>query len=427
MSSTVIKFSGVTKIYNIRERGYRTFRDSFSKSFSKVRQRFKKNPNNNLLDTDNNYIRALDNVSFSVDRGEALGIIGANGSGKTTILRLLANVTKPSSGHITVGGRVAPLIQVGAGFHPELTGRENVYLNATIMGLNKKEIDAKYNDIVSFAELDQFMDTPVKRYSSGMYVRLGFAVVANINPDILLIDEILAVGDINFQKKCFDNMSNIKKSNKTVVFISHNLSAIKDLCDRIIWIDQGKIKKEGNNYDVINAYTAFMSSKLQYTGDISYIGGRTRWGTGQVKITKVVLLNLNGKEQDKFAIGDKINIRLEYLANEKIDNPTFEISIFNIDETLLFCSHYNISRAGQYSIIGRGILECDLDTIAMVPGNYYVTVDIMVEIGDLSYDRIGRAAVFSIIEGEGQCLNNKYQGFSDQGVINMPHEWRRKE
>jgi len=242
MSELVINFSGVTKSYSIRERGYRTFRDSFSRSLNKVRQKFKRNPNNNLSNTDNNIIHALDNISFKVNQGEALGIIGANGSGKTTILRLLANVTEPSSGEITISGRVAPLIQVGAGFHPELTGRENVYLNASIMGLSKEETDEKYDDIVSFAEMEKFMDTPIKRYSSGMYIRLGFAVAANIDPDVLLIDEVLAVGDVNFQKKCFDNMSNIRRSNKTIVFISHNLSAVKNICDRIIWLDKGKIK-----------------------------------------------------------------------------------------------------------------------------------------------------------------------------------------
>jgi len=422
MSELVINFSGVTKSYSIRERGYRTFRDSFSRSLNKVRQKFKRNPNNNLSNTDNNIIHALDNISFKVNQGEALGIIGANGSGKTTILRLLANVTEPSSGEITISGRVAPLIQVGAGFHPELTGRENVYLNASIMGLSKEETDEKYDDIVSFAEMEKFMDTPIKRYSSGMYIRLGFAVAANIDPDVLLIDEVLAVGDVNFQKKCFDNMSNIRRSNKTIVFISHNLSAVKNICDRIIWLDKGKIKKEGNNRDVISAYTSFMSSKLQYVGDNSYIGGRTRWGTGEAKITNVKVLNSNGKRQDKFVIGDEINIRLEYLTNEKIDSPTFEISIFNIDETLLFCSHYNKDRVGRYSISGSGILECVFNTTAMVPGNYYVTVDIMVEFGDLSYDRIGRAAVFVINKRKVEGFD-KYDGFCSLGVINMPHEW----
>ena len=426
MNKPAIEFSGVTKIYSIRERGYRTFRDSFSRSLNKVRQKFKRNPNSDLSSNDNNIIRALDHVSFKVDRGEALGIIGANGSGKTTILRLLANVTEPSSGEIKVRGKVAPLIQVGAGFHPELTGRENVYLNATIMGLSKEEIDKKYDDIVSFAELERFMDTPVKRYSSGMYVRLGFAVVANIDPDVLLIDEILAVGDVNFHKKCLDRMSNIRKSDKTVVFVSHNLLSVQNLCDRIIWLDKGKIIKEGNNRDVISAYTSYMSSKFEYTGDTSYVGSMTRWGTGEAKFERIEILSTNGRKKNEFRAGEEIIIRLEYKTYEKINSPIFRIIISNSDGIEIFSSHYSKDRVGRYSVDGRGILECLINTISMRPGNYYVTVDLVVELDGLSYDRIGRAAVF-VINRRTEKGIDKYECYSPRGIIDMPHEWRKIE
>ncbi len=427
MNEPVIKVSGVTKIYNIRERGYRSFKDSLSRSVSEVLQRMvRKNGNNVLSSVDNDMICALDNVSFKVDKGEVLGIIGANGSGKTTILRLLANVTVPSSGEILVLGRVAPLIQIGAGFHPELTGRENVHLSATIMGLSRKEIDERYDDIVSFAELERFMDTPVKRYSSGMFVRLGFAVAVYIDPDILLIDEVLAVGDVSFHKKCLDKMSKIRRSAKTIIFVSHNLSAVRSLCDRVIWIDKGKVIKEGDSSDVIDAYTAYMASKSQFIHDTSYIGGKTRWGTGEVRFTNIEILNSDSERKDDFMAGDEIIVRLEYRAYEKIDSPIFEVFILNGDGTIMFSSYYSKDRVGLYSISGHGILECVVNTISMQPGTYYVTVDLLVELGGLSYDRIGSAGLFVIKKNKAKDFD-KYHSYSPRGVISMPHEWRKIE
>jgi len=424
MIKPAIEVCNVFKCYDISERGYRTFSDSISKSLNSFRLKFKKNPNNELSSTDNKTIHALNNVSFKVKKGEALGIIGANGSGKTTILRLLANVTEPSSGEILVSGKVAPLIQVGAGFHPELTGRENVYLNATIMGLSKKEINEKYDDIVSFAELERFMDTPVKRYSSGMYVRLGFAVVANIDPDIFLIDEILSVGDIAFQRKCLDTMSKIRKSDKSIVFVSHNISAVKTLCDRVIWLDKGELKKEGDPSEVISAYITFMNSKSEFSGDTSYAGGKTRWGTGEARFTNVEVLNSESKKADIFAPGDEITVRLEYEANKRIDSPVFWIGIINDDEIKVFGSYYNKERVGKYFIKGKGALNCTIDSLLMRPGNYYIMVGIYGELGDLAIDRIGRACTFTIRDEKVDGFE-KYYGCGAPGIVNFSHIWER--
>jgi len=424
--NTAIEFSGVTKIYSIRERGYRTFRDSFSRSLNKFRQKLKMNSNNDLSTSYNNIIHALNNVSFSVDRGEALGIIGANGSGKTTILRLLANVTKPSSGEIKVSGKVAPLIQVGAGFHPDLTGRENVYLNGTIMGLSRREIDERYDDIVSFAELAGFMDTPVKRYSSGMYVRLGFAVVANIDPDIFLIDEILSVGDLRFQRKCLDTISEIRKSDKAIVFVSHNLSAVRPLCNRVIWLDKGEIRKEGDPGDVIDAYTAYMSSKSLFLNDLSYIEGKTRWGTGEARFTNVEVLNLKGEKETEFTAGTKVIVRLEYEAYEQIASPKFAVIVFNDKADKVFGSYYNKERMGPYFVEGCGILECVIDTISMKQGTYYVTVSFDVELGNLTFDAIGKAARFSILANNRTTkAQGGYNSYGAPGLVNMLHEWNQ--
>jgi len=423
MNSTAIKFSGVTKIYSIRERGYRTFRDSFSRSLNNVLQKFKRNPNSDLPNNESNVIRALDNVSFKVGRGEALGIIGANGSGKTTILRLLANVTKPSSGDITVLGKVAPLIQVGAGFHPELTGRENVYLNATIMGMSRIEIDERYDNIVTFAELERFMDTPVKRYSSGMYVRLGFAVVANIDPDIYLIDEILSVGDLAFQRKCLDTMSRIRKTDKSIVFISHNLSAVRDLCDRIIWLDKGKIREEGDPSEIVDEYTSYMTSKSQYL-NTDKIGQSAHWGTGEARCKSIEILNLDGKKSSEFIAGDLIRIQFEYVAKQKINSPVFYIGVFNDNDDKIFGSYYNKERKKPYSIEGNGVFECKIDTRSFRQGSYYVMPGISGEIGKLSMDAWMRAASFIIHKNK---LLTNYDGYGAPGIVNMPHEWKKIE
>jgi len=431
MSNTAIEFSGVTKIYNIRERGsfsggqHRTIKDSFSRSMNKIRQKFKMNQSNDLSNNYNDYIRAVDNVSFKVKKGEALGIIGANGSGKTTILRLLANVTKPSSGEISVLGKIAPLLSVGAGFHAELTGRENVYLNATILGLTKKEIDERYEKIVSFAELERFMDTPVKRYSSGMYVRLGFAVAVNIDPDIFLIDEILSVGDLSFQRRCLDTMGMIRKTDKSIVFISHNISAVKGLCDRVIWMDKGKNRQEGDPSEVISAYTSYMTSKSQFIGDTSYKGGKTRWGTGEAKFTNVELLNSEGKKAASFVPGDEIRVKLEYEAYEKIDSPAFWVGIINDGGVTVFGSYYNKERVGEYLIDeGEGVIECTIDSTLMRPGNYSVMVGIAGELGTLMIDRIGKATEFFIKPNKPDGFE-KFYNYGAPGLCNFFHEWEK--
>ncbi|MCM8809507.1 MAG: ABC transporter ATP-binding protein [Candidatus Omnitrophica bacterium] len=229
---TAIKVENLSKKYRIGERlPYKTIREEIIKFFKREK---KKNQQ---------FIWALKNLSFEIKRGEVVGIIGPNGAGKTTLLKILSRITEPTDGYAEVYGRVGSLLEVGIGFHPELTGRENIYLNGAILGMKKKEIDKKFDEIVSFAELEKFLDTPVKYYSSGMYVRLAFSVAAHFEPDILLVDEVLAVGDISFQKKCLGKMETLTKEARTVLFVSHNMGAIESLCTKCIWLDKGKIVK----------------------------------------------------------------------------------------------------------------------------------------------------------------------------------------
>jgi len=429
MRETVIKVDSVFKSYSKRERDYRSFFEDIRRFFRSIRSRAY---SDNSMCRESlqspqgrDYFWALKNVSFEVKKGEALGIIGANGSGKTTILRLLSGVTTQTKGNIAVTGKVAPLIQVGAGFHPELTGRENVYLNAAIMGLSKKEVDEKYNHIVSFAELEGFMDTPVKRYSSGMYVRLGFAVVASINPDIFLIDEILSVGDLSFQRKCLNTMAEIRKSDKGIVFVSHNLSAVKGLCDRAIWLDKGEIKKEGDVDEVINAYTSHMTSKSQFIHDISYVGGRTRWGTGEIRFVDVRVTDKEDKQRRKFSVGERICIEATCESYQVIDTPVFWIGILNSEETWVTGFVFS-GENGDWKIRlnGNGSIKCSFESEHLYPGSYYVVVAVFDKFRNLAFDRIGNAAEFEIIDDRYNCQD--YREPHWKGAVNLPHKWEYK-
>src|SRR3990172_5915873 len=239
--NSVVEFKNVSKDFVTSRGKYGLLIEAISNFFSKTSK-------------NKNKIHALKNVSFSLKPGEAIGIIGKNGAGKSTILKLISKVTYPDSGEITVNGKIGAFIELGAGLHPELSGRENIYLYGAILGMKKKEIDEKFGDIVKFSGLRKFLDTPIKRYSSGMYARLGFSVVSFMDPDILLIDEVLAVGDKNFQEKCLLKMQEFTKSNKAIIFVSHNMDAIKSVCSRVIYLENGEIKKTGKSQDVIDYY-----------------------------------------------------------------------------------------------------------------------------------------------------------------------------
>jgi lipopolysaccharide transport system ATP-binding protein len=256
MSDIAIRVENLSKRYRIGEREpYKTLRDTIAKAVSSPFHRIRNSSGQpSVVGGHNNFIWALKDVSFEIKQGEVVGIIGRNGAGKTTLLKILSRITEPTEGYAEVRGRVGSLLEVGTGFHPELTGRENIYLNGAILGMKKREIDRKFDEIVEFAEIEKFIDTPVKRYSSGMYVRLAFAVAAHLEPEILLVDEVLAVGDAAFQKKCLGKMGDVAKEGRTVLFVSHNMDAIRKLCPRAIRLDNGNIKSVGSTDSVITQY-----------------------------------------------------------------------------------------------------------------------------------------------------------------------------
>ena len=274
MSDPIISVNGVGKCYQLGATlSHDTLRDRVASLFSL------KSPNNHKAKSTNKEFWALKDVSFEVQQGEVIGIIGRNGAGKSTLLKILSQITEPSTGEIHIRGRVASLLEVGTGFHPELSGRENIYLNGAILGMSRQEIRAKFDEIVAFAEIEKFLDTPVKRYSSGMYVRLAFAVAAHLEPEILIVDEVLAVGDAEFQKKCLGKMQAVSGEGRTVLFVSHNMAAIRSLCTKGVLLNRGKLSTQASISEVINSYMQY-SSSLQ---EVKVIDRNDRQGSGAIR------------------------------------------------------------------------------------------------------------------------------------------------
>lgn len=315
---------------------------------------------------------ALKNIDFQIQAGEAVGIIGRNGAGKSTLLKILSRITPPTTGKITLDGRVASLLEVGTGFHPELTGRENIYLNGAILGMRKAEIKNKFNEIVAFAEIEKFLDTPVKRYSSGMYVRLAFAVAAHLEPEILLIDEVLAVGDVAFQKKCLNKMDDVaKEEGRTVLFVSHNMSAIQKLCTKCILIENGSLKKIGETAEVIREY---MNLNKALT-NITLNERQDRKGNGQIILSNFYLENSKKMPIDFIHSGDDINLCfvLEKKVQKVLKNVEFSFSIATLEgmPLILHRTNYlksNIKEFGSNNII----LRCCVNNFPLTSGSYII-------------------------------------------------------
>lgn len=313
--------------------------------------------------------KALDDVSFSIEAGEVLGIIGHNGAGKSTLLKMLAGISKPTHGNIRIGGRVAPLIEVGAGFVPDFTGRENVYLNGSILGLSRKEIDSKFDEIVEFAEMQEFIDTPVKRYSSGMQVKLAFAVATSIESEILIVDEVLAVGDLAFQRKCFDRMEDlIKRQGRTVLLVSHNIRQVQRLCNRVILLDHGKINKEGAPQAVCDSYYEQNDEKIK-ANSISQAKTRTHT-SGELELLEVHLINHENNDTDRISYNKNCRAVFKIRALNELEQVTFGLG-FHTSDFLYLTTHnsetqLNIAKLG----VGEHTISCDISTLPLLPGVY---------------------------------------------------------
>lgn len=327
--------------------------------------------------------KVLKGISFTVNKGEAIGLIGRNGCGKSTTLKLLTRIMYPDSGTIKMKGRVSSLIELGAGFHPDMSGRENIYTNASIFGLTKKEIDARLQDIIDFSELDSFIDNPVRTYSSGMYMRLAFSVAINVDADILLIDEILAVGDANFQAKCFAKLKEIKAQGTTIVIVSHSLGQIEQICDRSIWILDGNIRAEGEPKTVDLEYLDFMSREMQNnmnSVNVMGVSETERHGNGNARIEKVTSFNSDGEEQTVFRTGERMVFKIDYSVKEKVEDAVFGLGIFNSKGVSCYGTNTRIDRFDVYDITKDGTVEIVLENVPLLPDVY--TFDFTIECGD---------------------------------------------
>lgn len=335
---------------------------------------------------------ALDDISFEVKRGETLGIIGANGSGKTTLLKLLNGILMPDKGRIEIKGRVGALIEVGAGFHAMLTGRENIYVNGAILGMSKKEIDKKFDDIVDFADICEFIDSPVKHYSSGMYVRLGFAIAVHSEPDILLVDEVLAVGDEEFRRKCMSKLNEFRSTGKTIVLVSHSMELIQGYCNRAMWVDAGVIKDTGVPRDVIDRYFRNIVGIMQN----SEVKGR-RWGSGDAEITDIRLFNHEGKEVEIIESGDEALFVVRVRFKKSAENPIFGMLLKNSQGVRVYGTNtmWHDMKFETFHA-GEEITVTFRQRMNLVADVYYIDPSIAYPDGITSYDWRENALKFSV-------------------------------
>jgi ABC-type polysaccharide/polyol phosphate transport system ATPase subunit len=416
---------------------------------------------------------ALRDVSFAVERGETLGLIGHNGSGKSTCLKLLTRILQPTSGRLTVQGRVSALLELGAGFHPELTGRENVYLHGSVLGLSRREVAKTFDDVVAFAELQRFIDVPVKFYSSGMYVRLAFATAINVNPDILLIDEVLAVGDQSFQTKCLRRVHEMKEQGVTIVFVSHGLDSVMSLCDRAIWLDDGVLRDDGMTDVVLRRYLQDLSDnaaviatqevgasapevELQPVGVPAYYAGNdapdgahaagngysnvvaasepspatagqqadatpqadgpARWGTRELEITEVQFVDRAGQISNTLTTGEPATVILRYRADRRIPSPVFGVAFHRADGLHISGTNTLLARMVLGDVQGDGEVYYRVAALPLLEGSYYLSVAAHSADNSATYDYQRMSHPFSVIRDQATT--------GHEGVVHIPASWR---
>ena len=318
---------------------------------------------------------ALKDVNFDIKKGEIVGVIGKNGAGKSTLLKILSRITTPTKGSVTIRGNVASLLEVGTGFHPELTGRENIFLNGAILGMKRDEITEKFADIVKFANVEKFVDTPVKRYSSGMYVRLAFSIAAHLEPDILIVDEVLAVGDMHFQKKCLGKLEDISSTGRTVIFVSHNMASVQKLCNRGILLDGGNVVFDGAVEATIKQYLT-VGENRGTNGIYNCEDSRASNITSKNILLRVILYGRESEPTNSFTSGSKLRIVIEVDAQEPIDNPHFSIGFNDTFGVRLFTLSTYFSDYSRSQIEGKYTIQCDVDELNLASGSYNLSVSV---------------------------------------------------
>jgi homopolymeric O-antigen transport system ATP-binding protein len=420
MSNLAIRVEGLSKQYRIgKTEQYRTLRDTLSdvglSAFRAIRSPFRAPDVQGS--NGNNKIWALRDLNFEVGCGEVVGIIGRNGAGKSTLLKILSRITEPTNGEAEIRGRVGSLLEVGTGFHPELTGRENIYLNGAILGMKQVEIKRKFQEIVAFAEVDQFIDTPVKHYSSGMYLRLAFAVAAHLEPEILMVDEVLAVGDAAFQKKCLGKIGNVAQHGRTVLFVSHSMGAIASLCSRVLVVEQGRIVFDDVPDIAVAGYLKGISGNSSLV-----LGDRIdREGNQKFRFARMTILDRFGQAVDTLPAGEDVTLEFDYeLAAGTIKDVAFAVNFLDAFGRMLFvCSTRTVNSTFREIQPGRRV-RCIVPNLPLAPGIYSITV-ICKENGYTLADKIDSAAELTITSGD--FFGTGKVTPPDAGPFMVKHSW----
>jgi ABC-2 type transport system ATP-binding protein/lipopolysaccharide transport system ATP-binding protein len=363
--------------------------------------------------------QALKGVSFNVEEGRTISIIGENGSGKSTLLKILAGISRPTSGDVITRGRISALIELGAGFHPEISGRENIFINGIILGLTKKKIQEKLDDIIRFAELEDFIDNPVKSYSSGMYMRLGFSIAINVDPDILLIDEVLAVGDASFVPKCLDKINEFKRNGKTIIFVSHDLSTVERISDEVIWMKEGKIQMRGYPKRVVDAYLEYIGKRDEKKAEVQHQEEEKeaeekreeRWGSQEIEIHNVKMIDKDGKEKYIYDAGEPCSIQFGVHARKAQEDFVFGIGIFNTEGLQCYGTNTFIEEYKSAGISGKGNVCVHIPALNLINGSYFLDLAVHKRDG-YPFDYHHFQYSFKV--------TSKHR---DVGVTRIPHRW----
>jgi len=455
MSETVIRVENLSKLYRLGELHKQTnsFREKVTSAFSRIAQSAKRKASNPMpalwnakpippgrsaphamgnapsalrSSQSDDHIWALRNISFEVKRGEIVGIIGRNGAGKTTLLKILSRITKPTEGTARIEGRVGSLLEVGTGFHPELTGRENIFLNGAILGMTKAEIRRKFDEIVEFAEIEKFIDTPVKRYSSGMYVRLAFAVAAHLEPDILLVDEVLAVGDIAFQKKCLGKMGDVSKEGRTVLFVSHNIEAIQYLCERVLLFNMGMLSHSGASSETVEIYERILLTGKEKEGaapNVIYnFENEINKNKFDFNILRIEILDDDDQPKDIVYTWDTVKFRITFLSRRKVQSGSAVLQIFTTYGTsLLLCSTQPDSTVPMIINKGENVVECELLSLPLSAGEYIVGVGLAIPNKEWLFrnQQIGRLTVHPK-----DVYHSGMAPTANRSILAVPHKWK---
>jgi lipopolysaccharide transport system ATP-binding protein len=420
MPNTIISANNLGKRYFLnrdRQEKYATLREDLVQRTHKLRNTLFCSKKTSFQRQEEFW--AIDNISFEVEQGDRVGIIGRNGAGKSTLLKILSRITEPSTGFVELRGRVASLLEVGTGFHPELTGRENIYLNGAILGMSKAEIACKFDEIVFFAEVEKFLDTPVKRYSSGMYVRLAFAVAAHLEPEILIVDEVLAVGDIKFQRKCLGKMKEAGAGGRTVIFVSHNMASISALCGKAICLQSGSVLAHGSCDSVISQYLESQDSLLPEASQLDLQNHPNRT-YGSKTILRQAEIFCDGEKGVHLSMGGNLKITAHFQSDSEITHARFGISIESISGQRVI----NFSPSHQApnlfpDCVTKGTITCEIPSLALLPGPYYITFIFANSMIDL--DRINQAIQFFIEPSD--VFGTGYAPSVEHGVFYAQASW----